>query len=58
MKRASMCTLLRLASRTSFPLHAAKPVAIKNDAETNKASDDLLESILAGGDDPPPRASR
>ncbi len=37
---------------------AAKPVGIKNDAETNKASDDLLESILAGDDEPPLRASR
>jgi hypothetical protein len=42
-----------------FPAHAAKQVAVKNDAETNKASDELLESILAGDDDQPaPRAHR
>ena len=42
-----------------FPAHAAKQVAVKNDAETNKASDELLESILAGDDDKlAPRAHR
>lgn len=41
------------------PAHAAKQVAVKNDAETNKASDDLLESILAGDDNKlAPRAHR
>ena len=38
--------------------HAVKPAVVKNDAETNKASDDLLESILGTDEDDAPRSSR